>query len=131
MRTLIVDDDLMSRLVLIEFLMDYGKTDVAVDGVEAIVAYKTELQAEDPYNLILLDIMMPNMDGIEALSKIRKIEDEQNITLENKAKIIMVTALHDEKTIARAIAANCNAYLTKPVSPKELYSKLAEFKLID
>lgn len=130
MRTLVVDDDLMSRLVLAEFLLDYGEPDVVNDGLEAVRACQTAMQEDLPYDLILLDIMMPNMNGIEALGKIREIEEELDLPSAKRAVIMMVTAISDETKKAEAFAGNCNAYLSKPVNMVELFDTLKEFKLI-
>ena len=63
MKTLIVEDDFTSRLYLQELLKGYGPTHIAVNGKEAIEATHLALEAGEPYNLICLDIMMPEMDG--------------------------------------------------------------------
>ena len=130
MRTLVVDDDLIARLLLIEFLLDYGTCESVVDGEEAVRAYRLAIQRNRAYDLILLDVMMPKMDGIEALSKIREIEKEHNIPPEKQVKIIMISAKVDELTKETAHTAECSAYLTKPVDHDELVNKFTELKLI-
>ena len=71
MKFLVIDDEFSCRAILRRYLKGYGQCDVAVDGLEMIEAFETSLKADAPYDTIFLDIMMPQMDGIEALSKIR------------------------------------------------------------
>lgn len=59
MRTLIVEDDFVSRRLLQSMLEAYGQVDIAVNGVEALVAYKLSIDEKTPYDLICIDILMP------------------------------------------------------------------------
>ena len=59
---------------------------------------KAELDANKPYDLICLDVMMPNMDGQETLSKIREHERENGYDIGQGSKILLITALSDQKT---------------------------------
>ena len=74
MRILIAEDDFASRKVILKFLSVYGECDVTVDGMEAVDAFMMALEEDKPYDLICLDVMMPVMDGYQALKSIRKIE---------------------------------------------------------
>ena len=129
-KILIADDDLICRLLLSENLSRFGTCDSVVDGKEAVRAYMLAVQRERPYDLICLDIMMPNMSGIEALSQIREIEKENGYPEEKQVKVIMITALVDELTKKTARIAKCNHYITKPVDNEELIKKIRELKLI-
>ena len=75
MKSLIVEDDFTSRLLLQEYLKVYGIPHIAVNGREAVEAVRLALEARDHYNLICLDIMMPEMDGQQALREIRALEE--------------------------------------------------------
>ena len=99
MRILIAEDDFASRKVILKFLSEYGECDVTVDGMEAIDAFMMALEDGDPYDLICLDVMMPIMDGYQALKNIRDIEREHNIPEEEMVKIIMTTALNEQKNV--------------------------------
>ena len=83
----------MSRRLLQAILAPHGACHVAVGGREALEAFKMALKDKQPYNLICLDIMMPEMDGQEVLKEIRRTEDELGISGCDRAKIIMTTAL--------------------------------------
>ena len=79
MRTLIVEDDFTNRMILRGFLSPYGECDIVIDGNEAIQAVKMAWEENKPYDLICMDIMMPNMDGQEAVTKIHEMKDLTDI----------------------------------------------------
>jgi two-component system, chemotaxis family, chemotaxis protein CheY len=130
MKTLIVEDDFTSRLVLQEFLKTYGSSHIAVNGREAVEAVGLALAEGAPYDLICLDIMMPEMDGLEALKKIRGQEEAKGILSSKGAKIIMTTALGDMKHIGAAYTRLCDSYLVKPIDKLKLLEALEQLKLI-
>ena len=124
MRILIAEDDFASRKVILKFLSVYGECDVTVDGMEAIDAYMMALEEGDPYDLVCLDVMMPIMDGYQALKNIRDIEKEHNIPEEKRAKVIMTTALNEEKNVKKALELGCTVYCGKPIDMDRLKSTL-------
>jgi len=130
MKTLIVEDDFTSRLLMQEFLKSYGQSHVAVNGREAIEAVCLALDAGEPYDLICLDIMMPEMDGQEALKQIRKQEEIRGILPPDGVKVVMTTALDDIKNVLAAYHGLCDAYLTKPIRKEDLLNELRKLKLI-
>lgn len=130
MKALIVDDDFVCRKVLVKFLSEYGECDVAVNGKEAIEAFKNALNENTPYDLVCLDIMMPEMDGQDALKQIREYEQEKGIFGFDCAKVIMTTALNDPDNIKTAFREQCEAYIVKPVDKEKLLNKLKELELI-
>jgi two-component system chemotaxis response regulator CheY len=130
MKTLIVEDDFTSRLLLLELLKGYGPSHVAVNGLEAVEAVRTALKTGEPYDLICLDIMMPEMDGQEALQEIRRLEQKAGIAAANFAKIIMTTALADKANVIKAASRGCNYFLVKPIEKAKLQDELRKLKLI-
>jgi two-component system chemotaxis response regulator CheY len=129
MKTLIVEDDFTSRLLLQELLKHYGPTHIAAHGKEAVEAVRLALAAGEPYALICLDIMMPQMDGQQALKEIRALETAQGILAAQGAKIIMTTALSDMKNVCGAYAGLCDAYLVKPIAKDQLAQELRKLGL--
>jgi len=126
MNILIADDDSVCRTLLQELLRDYGTCHGAVNGKEVIDAFKARLGTPEAYDLICLDIMMPEMDGQTALKKIREIEAEKKIGGSELVKVIMTTALGDPKNIMSAfIKGSCEGYLTKPIVIGTLERELA------
>lgn len=130
MKTLIVEDDFSSRLVMQQFLKSYGSLHVAVNGREAIEAVRLALDAGEPYNLICLDIMMPEVDGHQALKQIRSLEESKGILSTHGSKIIMTSALGNVGNVSKAYYSLCDAYLVKPIERKKLLVELRRFGLI-
>ncbi len=130
MKTLIVEDDFTSRLLLQQILLKWGQAHIAVNGKEAVEAVRIAMESGDPYNLICLDIMMPEMDGQEALKHIRKLEEDCCILSYQGAKIIMTTALGDMKNVNNAFHGLCDAYLVKPIDKKKLVENLQTLALV-
>lgn len=120
MRILIAEDDYVSRKFLFKFLTQYGDCDVTVDGMEAIEVFMMSLDEKRYYDLICLDIMMPEVDGIKALKTIRKLEQERSVPMENRAKIIMTTALNATDEIFDSFESGSEAYSVKPIDTDKL-----------
>lgn len=130
MKSLVVEDEFTSRLVLQTILGEYGEVHIASNGKEAVEAVHLSHKDGVPYNLIALDIMMPEMNGTEALKKIREIEEIFKLAPGEGAKIIMTTSLGDGKSIMEAFKDQCDGYLVKPIEKAKLLKYLQEFKLI-
>lgn len=124
MKILIVEDDFMSRKLMLAYLSSLGECDVAANGREALEAYTGALDWAKPYNLICLDIMMPGMNGQEVLKHIRDIEEERGILPPEAAKVIMTTALKDSGNIMNAFKSQCEAYLVKPIDREKLMQQI-------
>lgn len=124
MKILIVDDDFLARKLLNVYLTAIGEVDIAINGTEAVSAVKMALDDHKPYDLICLDIMMPEVDGIQALKQIRKLEIQEGLNQDNKSKIIMTTALSDKENVVAAARANCDAYIIKPVTKSHLFDEI-------
>ena len=101
MRILIVEDDFASRKFMMNFMSAYGDCDGTVDGMEAVEAYMMALEDEQPYDLICLDVMMPVMDGYQVLNTIRNMEKQRGIEGDDRVKIIMMTALNEQKNVRK------------------------------
>ena len=103
-RILVVDDDFAARLQVKFALENSGFTVAeAANGEEA-------LQAEYKPNLVLLDVVMPDMDGFSTCRGIRQLPDGAFIP------VVMITALEDEETITKAFEAGATDYVSKPIN---------------
>jgi len=131
MRTLIVEDDNTSHLLLKEILKPFGPAQSAMNGKEAVEAVRAALESGEPFDLVCLDIMMPEMDGQQALKEIRALEEAQGDLASNGAKIIMTTALSDPKNVVAAFSGLADAYLVKPIDKARLLEELRKLKLIE
>ena len=131
MKVLIAEDDFTSRQFLQKLLGTYGQCDVVVNGREAIDAHCLALDSNEPYDLICLDIMMPEVDGIEALKAIRIKETSSNVALQQEVKIVMTTALDSPRDFIEAhYSGGCTDYLVKPIDTKKLLKLLMNYGLI-
>jgi two-component system chemotaxis response regulator CheY len=131
MRILIVEDDLGSRKLLQNILSPYGECDLAVDGEEAMDAFKLAWKEQSPYDLIFMDIMMPKVNGHEALRNIRIYETEKGINSDKEVKVIMTTVLEDSKNVMTALyKGGAVAYIVKPIDKQKLINELKDLGLI-
>ncbi len=130
MRTLVVEDDFTSRLILQSVLSKYGECHIAVNGQEALAAVGAARQGGQNYDLICMDIMMPEIDGPTAVRKIRALEEAGGTMSTRGAKIIMTTGLDDVKSVMESFKALCDAYLVKPIDTGKLIEQIREFHLI-
>jgi two-component system, chemotaxis family, chemotaxis protein CheY len=130
MKILIVDDDFVSRKLLQASLRDLGACDMACNGEEAYLAYTNALQEGNPYNLILLDIMMPGIDGTEVLRRIRKEENTARIFGSDRVKVAMATCLNDKDHVIHSFHEGCDGYILKPYTPSSIVNDLKRHGLV-
>lgn len=132
MNILIVEDDFTSRNILKNIVSIHGQCDLAVDGQEAVDAFRMAWEQKKPYHLILLDILLPKMTGIEALKEIRKMEKEMKIRPEQEVKVIMITALDDPKTVFEALyRSGANSYVIKPITVEKIIREMKSLNLFE
>lgn len=111
MNILVVDDEKLIRSVIKDYLEnDKFIVYEAENGEEALRIFK-----EEKINLVILDVMMPKMDGIETLKELRKISE---------VPVIMLTAIKEETDKIHSFDLGVDDYVTKPFSPKELISRV-------
>ena len=129
MRILVVDDDATCAAIYQMMLSKFGKCDKVSTGLDAINSYIDSLDKKDPYHLMVVDIMMPDMNGYEVLQSIRLIEKERNISFPFSVRIVLTTALDDEENRKLSLDLDplSEAYLVKSAYPQALLDKLEEF----
>ena len=130
MKILLAEDDFATRKFMSKFLEQYGDCDIAVDGMEAVDAFLMALESDEGYDLVCLDVMMPVIDGYQALKAIRDLEKERNIPEKDMAKIIMTTALNEEKNVKMAFDLGCTVYSGKPINRVKFEQVLKKLELI-
>lgn len=111
---LIVDDEAISREIFEGFLTPEGYTIILVESGEEALQYLEENQVD----LILLDIMMPQMDGIEVCQRVKSDARWKKIP------VILATSFWDQHQMDRAIAAGAESFLPKPVNGDDLRAQI-------
>jgi CheY-like chemotaxis protein len=113
-RILLAEDNITNQLVALGILKKFGlRADAVANGVEALRALETL-----PYDLVLMDVQMPEMDGIEATKRIRK--NEKIMMNDESIPIIAMTAHVMQGDRERCLKAGMNDYISKPVTPEAL-----------
>jgi two-component system chemotaxis response regulator CheY len=130
LKTLIVEDDAVIRLLLMNFLSPYGECHSAGNGREALEMFRSATDGGTPFDLICMDILMPEMDGQEALKQVRALEAANGILPADGVKIIMTTTVSDMKQVVQSFQGHCDAYLTKPIDTAELLRHMWSLRLI-
>ncbi len=130
MRVLIVEDEPITRTIMKKMLSHFGDCDVAVNGQEAIDACALAWEEKKPYDLICMDIMMPNVSGRDALRQIRAMEEARNVNSRDGIKVVMTTALDDSETVEAAFREGATGYLVKPITREKLVEELRRLDLL-
>jgi two-component system chemotaxis response regulator CheY len=130
MRILIAEDNPINRQLMLKHLGVVGDCEVAEDGVIAVELFDQALEQGQRYDLVCMDVMMPNMDGHEAVAQIRRLEQEKGIAEANQAKVIMTTAVDSASSFQIAETCGANGYLIKPVRKLQLYDELEKLSLV-
>lgn len=130
MKILIAEDDMNSRRFISKYLSQYGECELAVDGMEALEAYLEAEKANQPFDAIFLDVMMPKVDGLKVLKAIRDFEVQRNLPEEKRVKIIMLTALADVEYVNQAFELGCAVYAAKPLDVSKLEDAMKQIGLL-
>jgi two-component system, chemotaxis family, chemotaxis protein CheY len=130
MNILIVEDDSVSSTLIGAILAPYGTCQTVGDGKLAVAAFRNALISHTPYDLICLDIMLPEFDGQYVLRQFRKMEAEHSIGGLDGAKVIMITALGDRRNIIEAFRSQCEGYIVKPIRKDKVLAQLRELGFI-
>lgn len=128
MRTLIIDDDPVCRAVLQQALMAYGPTAFADDGVAAIAAVASQLAKGEPFDLVTLDIMMPDMDGHQTLKAIRRLEEL--FAVARPTRVAVTSAMGDKDSIFSSFREQADLYFVKPIRLDQFMDDLRAHGLI-
>lgn len=121
-KVLIIDDNYVDLEFLREILKDLAETYLAVNGREAFQGYMVARECGHPFDLILLDMVMPEMDGVEFLASVREVEKQEGVPLERATPIIVVTGI--EQPFMQKFNRGCDDYVLKPVDVALLREKV-------
>ena len=124
-KILIVEDSITNQEILKEVLKDVGLCICASTGLKAIELFNYALRTKEFYDVILLDIGLPEVSGMRLLHKIRMSEQKAGILRGDGIPIIMVTASKDR--FLEAYDKGCDDYVLKPINPTMLLSKITKY----
>jgi two-component system chemotaxis response regulator CheY len=130
MKILVVDDEILNCKLLQSMLKGHGECSIAMTGDSAVQMFEDSLKKGEYYDLICLDIMMPEKDGHEVLRAMRNLEQKYSVPADKKSRIIMVTALGEQEDKTKAFYENCNGYLTKPIEQNLHFEMLSKMNLV-
>jgi two-component system chemotaxis response regulator CheY len=121
LRCLVVDDDEVGRELIVHYLEGIADCETAENGLKAVDMFREAFKSGAPYDLMILDIVMPEMDGHAAAKEIRLIEKAGGISVNEGVSIIVVSSLNTPHDVIQAyLAASSAAHIVKPVKPDKL-----------
>ncbi len=130
LRILIVDDSRYQRQLVQSCLEGLGRCRLAADGLAGVTLFREALERGEPFDLVVMDILMPHLDGHTALSRIRTLDERAGRP--EKTKTIMLSSLDDPENMLRAqFEAGAGVYLTKPFEPADMFEALRALGLAE
>jgi two-component system chemotaxis response regulator CheY len=105
-----------------KFLSPLARCDLAEDGLSGLIAVEQAIDGGDPYDLVCLDLVMPNMDGWEALRRIRVLEDARGLA---RVRVLILTARDSSQNMRRFLSSSSSeGFLLKPFRKSELFDSI-------
>ncbi len=131
MRYLIVDDDPNICTLLSVYLAPYGDTIISNHGEDAMHMFKDDLEEGNFFDVVFMDISMPDMDGHQVVQEMRDMEKARKISGTQRFKLVMITAHKDVKNVTESFfSGEADCYVTKPFSEEDLLEELKKNKII-
>ena len=130
MKVLIADDDFANRKFMEKLFAQYGEVLAVEDGMSAVEEATRAMEERQMYDLICLDIMMTRLDGYKALEAIRNAEKKYAVLRENRAKIIMISALDEVVLDNIQVCNDYDAYICKPIMLEKFEALLGKMGFI-
>ena len=115
MKILVADDDFVNRRFLEKIFSGYGEVTAVDNGMSAVDEAVHAMDNRDLFDLICLDIMMTRLDGYKTLEAIREAEHKYSISPEQRAKVIMISALDEIALDSIQVCSDYDAYICKPI----------------
>ena len=129
LKVLVVDDCQAIRLRMAELLEPYGLCAMAKDGYEAYGAFLDALRGPTPFDLVIMDVVMPDLDGPGAVRLMREAESELDL---DPTPVLMLSSIKDDRVVEAAqYEAGADGYLTKPITHENLHEALAGLGLAE
>lgn len=131
MRFLIVDDDTSIHMYLQSVLAPYGECECALGGKEGVAAFAKAMEAGTPYDVVLMDILMPDMGGLQAAKLMRDMEKENGVSRMDQFTLVMITSLVDDANVSTAFFdTEATCYVVKPLDKAEVIAELKQNLII-
>ena len=122
-RILIVDDEEIGRILMEEIFSKYGPSVSVSSGADALKVYQKGIEKGKPFNVVLLDISLQDVSGVDVLKKIKNIDAGQ---IDHKSIVVMVTAHSERNLVIDCIKSGCRGYFIKPLKQDAVDKKMAE-----
>lgn len=129
MKILVADDEMVSRGKLQHIMSRFGRCKAVAGGKKAMAEFERGWNDEDPYDLMMLDISMPDLSGPEVLARIRSFERTGKVPRANQIAVVMVTSHADRNHILSCLQRGCNDYIVKPFTLETIREKIARLKV--
>ena len=131
MRILVAEDVKLIQKMLRRLLEPYGEITIAATGKEAYQEFQKTLQNKNYFDLICLDINIPEINGLDVLKNIRAAEKLNHVPLKDRAKIVIVSSSNDADVVMKAIKFGCDGYIVKPFSKEKIVAELGKLNLLN
>ena len=126
MRVLIADDEKVCRIKLKLIMQNFGECESVENGKDAVAMFQNAHQQGAPFSLIMLDLDMPKLDGLQVLSEIITAETKLGVPQTQKAKVLMVSSSTDKDLVLRCIKSGCDDFIAKPFGITMVSKKLSK-----
>jgi two-component system chemotaxis response regulator CheY len=130
MKSLIVDDEVVTSKMLKRLFSRFGESVMATNGSDAVEFVRNAYGTGEPFDILIMDVIMPGMNGFETYSAIRELEYSLGIEKGSEIKIIMMTGLGISREIFELHKTSCMAYLYKPIDLGELLGVLQKNNIL-
>lgn len=124
MKTLVIDDDTQESRRAYDITCQFGECVCVNNGVEGLLCIEESLKSNKLFTLVILDVVLPKLGGLQVIAGIRKLELQYNIKPVQEAAIIVATFRTDEPTILEAFRAGATGWLNKPIYTEQLVANI-------
>lgn len=131
MKFLFVDDDDSILLFLGECLSPYASCVPARNGAEAVSAFDQAMAESDPFTVVFMDILMPDMDGNRVVRQLRHMEEQRGVSESGRFKLVMISVCTDTKNVSESFFDGmADAYIPKPLRADALLRELRKLGML-
>lgn len=131
-RFLVVDDQEDVTMLMMHILSGLGECACTNDPQEAADIFERQLRNGCPFDVVFMDIMMPDLDGHQTAEALRRLEADHGVPAGSEAKLVMVSSLRDVGTVSKSFFRGglADGYLTKPIGAGAVRAELVKLGVI-